>query len=726
LTLSSASRWVLAATVLLGGCSDNPLQPGQTGDVRGTVFDASSGAALSGVTVMVGGKTAQSDPAGQYAFIGVPAGEQTLTASKDGYRQHTGTVGVVAGDTTYMNVSLAPDRGPIGLTAETGSESGQIHLSWVPRAMVESYNLYWSTSPGVTPAAGTLISGIQAISYDHSGLSPGTKYYYVLAAVNEGAEGPISAEVSATAGNGIVLKVQDPGGGFVADTNIQATVIVTSVYQLASVTATVEDRTTPLVFQSSVNNWHGLVSLTGLPSPRSRTVTFTATDVHGAAATASQSFEHNRKAVVTIESPLEGTVVQSSVRLRVTCVDDMPSGCANLKIGAATGEFSPTGQDIADGVKSFDQDISLAMFDGRKVGIGAQGTDDLGRLSFAGVGVYVDLSGHLRRAAEIAGFGTILDATADRLLIIDTLSARDRYLGTLKVQNRTTGQVTDILTRKFLDVSHAHLTTHGAVFGARDDMGFTHGHEWRDNVLLDLGILSGFVVDGPYLAWGVLNGPVHRKNLESGAAIVVPGAEPQSLSDIGPNGDVLYRSPNYEIKRFRNGSTSTLVPADPDPNVRNGFALTDGVNVCYSTETLPNVGVDRFFNLLALTSTGIDTLVVFPIPIRDDITPPPTCLPRGGWIAFTRPAGGGSVQVWARSPGGVHTQVSSFSGISVLEDVADDGRIVFINPQSQYVPRRYLWMPGSSPIDIGSGFGEARFIDGQLYVMLGRALLRVD
>jgi hypothetical protein len=214
---------VLAATVLLTGCSDKALEPGQTGEVRGTAFDASSGMALSGVTVLVAGKTAQSDVVGQYALIGVPTGQHTLTASKHGYLQHTSTVGVVAGDTAYINVSLAPVRGPLGLTAETGGESGQIHLSWIPRATVESYNLYWSPSPVVTPATGTVISGIQATSYDHSGLNPGTKYYYVLAAVHDGVESPISAEVSATAGNGMVLKVQDPGAGFVADTNIQAT-----------------------------------------------------------------------------------------------------------------------------------------------------------------------------------------------------------------------------------------------------------------------------------------------------------------------------------------------------------------------------------------------------------------------------------------------------------------------------------------------------------------------
>jgi hypothetical protein len=115
------------------------------------------------------------------------------------------------------------------------------------------------------------------------------------------------------------------------------------------------------------------VSLAGLPSPRSRTVTFTVTDINGTIATASQSFEHNRRAVVTIETPPPDAVVQSSVRIRITCQDDVPTGCINLKVSASAAEPSPISQELAAGVTHFDQDVSLALFDGREVIIGAQG-----------------------------------------------------------------------------------------------------------------------------------------------------------------------------------------------------------------------------------------------------------------------------------------------------------------------------------------------------------------
>jgi hypothetical protein len=317
------SRSILFCAAVLGAAcgGEERLDPNpHLGDLAGTVFDAVTGGVLSGVAITAAGKTTQTGNDGQYVFRGLPPGEQSLIASKQGYLGHSTAVTVVAADTTFINVSLAPDRGPAGLTAETGNESGQIHLRWGIRDQVESYTLYWSTEPGVTAASGTRIAGIQGTTYDHTGLSPGTAYYYVLAAVTNGAEGPISAEVSATAGNGITLTVRDPGGGFLADTNFQATVVVSSVFQIVSVTATVEDRVTPLAFLAFPDRWHARVSLASLPSPRSRTVTFTATDINGTVATASQSFEHNRKAIITVELPKPQAVALPEIRLSATSV----------------------------------------------------------------------------------------------------------------------------------------------------------------------------------------------------------------------------------------------------------------------------------------------------------------------------------------------------------------------------------------------------------------------
>lgn len=59
------------------------------------------------------------------------------------------------------------------------------------------FDLYWSTTPGVTKGTGTRIENVS--SFEHTGLERGTAYHYVLVGVlPDGRSGPESVEVSAT------------------------------------------------------------------------------------------------------------------------------------------------------------------------------------------------------------------------------------------------------------------------------------------------------------------------------------------------------------------------------------------------------------------------------------------------------------------------------------------------------------------------------------------------
>jgi alpha-tubulin suppressor-like RCC1 family protein/fibronectin type 3 domain-containing protein len=83
---------------------------------------------------------------------------------------------------------------PTGVTATTGDT--QITISWNAVTGASSYNLYWSTTPGVTKSTGTRIQNATS-PHIHSGLTAGTAYYYVVTAVNSAGESPDSAQVSA-------------------------------------------------------------------------------------------------------------------------------------------------------------------------------------------------------------------------------------------------------------------------------------------------------------------------------------------------------------------------------------------------------------------------------------------------------------------------------------------------------------------------------------------------
>lgn len=119
------------------------------------------------------------------------AGDGTKTVYtwfKDG----AGNVSIVTSDS--ITLATAP-AAPAGVTPAAGN--GQATISWDALTGAASYNIYWSTTAGVTKSTGTKISGITSASYTHTGLTNGTTYYYVVTAVDGYGESSESSQVSA-------------------------------------------------------------------------------------------------------------------------------------------------------------------------------------------------------------------------------------------------------------------------------------------------------------------------------------------------------------------------------------------------------------------------------------------------------------------------------------------------------------------------------------------------
>jgi hypothetical protein len=72
-----------------------------------------------------------------------------------------------------------------------------VTISWDAVSDATSYNIYWSTTSGVTKINGTKITGATN-PYSHTGLTNQTKYYYIVTAVNSAGESAESTEASAT------------------------------------------------------------------------------------------------------------------------------------------------------------------------------------------------------------------------------------------------------------------------------------------------------------------------------------------------------------------------------------------------------------------------------------------------------------------------------------------------------------------------------------------------
>ncbi|MEM7431741.1 MAG: fibronectin type III domain-containing protein [Pseudomonadota bacterium] len=89
-----------------------------------------------------------------------------------------------------------PPAAPTSVAVVGGNNS--VEVSWSGSSSATGYNVYWSTSAGVTPQNGTRESAL-ASPYTIAGLTNGTTYYVVVTATNAGGEGSPSAEVSASA-----------------------------------------------------------------------------------------------------------------------------------------------------------------------------------------------------------------------------------------------------------------------------------------------------------------------------------------------------------------------------------------------------------------------------------------------------------------------------------------------------------------------------------------------
>lgn len=84
---------------------------------------------------------------------------------------------------------------PTGVAVAYDSSNAWNHLTWNVVGAAASYVVYWGTSSAVDTSSNS-VTGIQTTDFGHSGVVPGTTYFYRVAAVNSAGAGPLSAVVS--------------------------------------------------------------------------------------------------------------------------------------------------------------------------------------------------------------------------------------------------------------------------------------------------------------------------------------------------------------------------------------------------------------------------------------------------------------------------------------------------------------------------------------------------
>ena len=102
----------------------------------------------------------------------------------------------VSATTSAATPAATIPAAPTGVTATAGVK--RVTLDWNAVTGATAYNVYWSTTTGVTTTAGTKISGITNPPTIHSGLTEGAIYFYIVTATNSAGESAASAQVQAT------------------------------------------------------------------------------------------------------------------------------------------------------------------------------------------------------------------------------------------------------------------------------------------------------------------------------------------------------------------------------------------------------------------------------------------------------------------------------------------------------------------------------------------------
>lgn len=187
-TGGKSSSMSLAGGSASGGTSTASGVAG-SGNGGTSAATASGGGASGGLVTATGGKSTGGAPA---STGGKSSGGTSVTGSKaTGGGASTGGTSTVSG----TECGAASDPTPTALRAVAAN--GTVGLEWAPVAGATSYNLYWSTSPGVTPTSGESLKGVSR-GVVHRGLTNGTTYYYVVTAVTPAGESAASVQASAS------------------------------------------------------------------------------------------------------------------------------------------------------------------------------------------------------------------------------------------------------------------------------------------------------------------------------------------------------------------------------------------------------------------------------------------------------------------------------------------------------------------------------------------------
>jgi hypothetical protein len=541
-------------------------------------------------------------------------------------------------------------------------------------------------------------------------LGPGKGINTLTAGVEGLAPVVFSAKAANTSADVTIKVIAPKPGQTVPVDTVEVVATVTSTYQLANVTASVDSVTVPLEFVrrdvggQDMYVWNGVVPISG-PSRRDIAVIVTATDLSANSTDAIVPAAFDLGPVISVSAPLDGTVARHSTKVTATCADDDPQGCASV-----TAYLS--GRVVASGTGSIDQLVNFGPYEGRRVSLSIVAKDSRGTSSEVSREVFVESSPQLIERAQVNGF--VWDASGTRVLYLDTSDP----LPTLKISDSANGSTQTVMVGAGLAEAYGFLTSTGAIFVQEDAPFVPWLYEWRAGVLTRLQEAASLGIAGD---WAIFSrgSSVWRRDLGAGTSTLITN-EARS-SGLGPNGDVVYGIGEYggrgfNIYRWRDGSVVALTN-DPPPTLNVAPVVTDGQIAVFCEWGDVDMNEQRY--KIALHD-GTKKILLTP-----NMTAPLPSTPyaaAGGYAAYPVEDGGQVLQIWRHGPSG-EEQLSFSSGPSTVDAIATDGTVLLRHISDDL--GRYRAKPGFALQKVGSSLGRVVVRDGKFLVLLGRSVFEV-
>ena len=206
--VKSIAVCILLGLLAIGGCGGGGSSGGSPA-ARGpsiSSFSPFSGAPETAVTI-TGANFSSTTGGNTVTFNNTTATVNSATTTQivavvpasatSGPISVTTTSGTADSTNSFSVVPLAAQvpAAPTGVSATSGNT--QVSISWGSVTGADSYNIYWSTTSGVTKATGNKFTNVTS-PYVHTELTNGVPVYYVVTAVNSAGESAESAQASAT------------------------------------------------------------------------------------------------------------------------------------------------------------------------------------------------------------------------------------------------------------------------------------------------------------------------------------------------------------------------------------------------------------------------------------------------------------------------------------------------------------------------------------------------